>query len=519
MKNRQKNDPYSATIASSIETKGIKTRPRTVKTTPRSGEEVLDLVFLESLKNHVRRGARLKMGLSLLLGDLVAFSVTGGLAFGIRILFGMDWHFELAAQSLLIAVPSVIVYMLRGLYPGLGIGPTEELKYLSYTTSTVTIGVTALTFFLRNAMDFSRLTIALTWFLSLILVPVFRSLVREIGSKLEFWGCPVVIIGYGNTSQQLVRYLQKNRKIGYEPVLILNGFEETVTEFEGVPIQPATAVLNKNFSKIIGVQTAILVATDVSEQLITNIGRRMIGGFHRVIMLPNLKHFHTIDATAVDIGDMLGIRVHYNLSDPVAALFKQALDLSLGTFLFVLLSPVMFLIALLVKLDSKGSAFFRQERIGKHGRIFEILKFRTMTVDADQKLQDLLDGNSKALHEWVSIQKLTDDPRVTRLGQFLRRTSLDELPQLLNVMRGDMSLVGPRPIVREEVTRYGDRIAYYLQVKPGITGLWQVSGRTNLTYEERVDRDEFYVRNWSFWLDLTILARTIRVVIQGEGAH
>ena len=170
-------------------------------------------------------------------------------------------------------------------------------------------------------------------------------------------------------------------------------------------------------------------------------------------------------------------------------------------------------------MDSTGGVFYGHKRIGKGGREFTAWKFRTMVVDADLKLKEYLERNPESLAEWDATHKLKDDPRITWLGRILRRFSLDEFPQLWNVIKGEMSLVGPRPIVADEIHHYGNRFDPYTWVKPGMTGLWQVSGRNDTTYEERVSLDEYYVRNWSMWLDVYILARTVAIVLRRKGAY
>ena len=184
---------------------------------------------------------------------------------------------------------------------------------------------------------------------------------------------------------------------------------------------------------------------------------------------------------------------------------------------YILLAFLIF--AILVKLDSPGPVFFRQVRIGRFGRKFPVYKFRTMVQNADQVLQDYLDKSPELRVEWLATHKLKQDPRVTRLGALLRTWSIDELPQLWNILIGDMSLVGPRPIVDAEVEKYGKCFELYIQVRPGLTGLWQVSGRNNTTYERRVELDEFYVRNRSLKLDLQILLKTVLVVLKKDGAY
>ena len=183
------------------------------------------------------------------------------------------------------------------------------------------------------------------------------------------------------------------------------------------------------------------------------------------------------------------------------------------------LVPVFLIIAAIVRFSSEGPIFFSHRRIRKHGEFFSMWKFRTMCVNSAEVLEDYLHTHPEARAEWVNAHKLRFDPRVTAIGAFLRRTSLDELPQLFNVFRGTMSLVGPRPIVAAEVEKYGPYFAQYCKVKPGVTGLWQISGRSKVTYDERVQLDCRYVREWSLLGDLRILARTLTSVVNQDGAY
>jgi exopolysaccharide production protein ExoY len=201
-----------------------------------------------------------------------------------------------------------------------------------------------------------------------------------------------------------------------------------------------------------------------------------------------------------------------------AAVSKRVLDVIGAVILGLVFSPLMLVIVLLMR-KADGSVIYRHRRVGRRGQMFSCLKFRTMVPNADQVLRDLLENNPELQAEWVRDHKLRHDPRVTRLGRFLRRTSLDELPQLLNVLRGEMSLVGPRPVIREELLRYGRNVGTYLAAKPGITGLWQVTGRNNTDYRRRVVLDTYYVRNQTLLLDLYILAKTTGVVLGGNGAY
>ncbi len=185
----------------------------------------------------------------------------------------------------------------------------------------------------------------------------------------------------------------------------------------------------------------------------------------------------------------------------------------------IILSPLLLLVAAVIRLDSRGPALFRQIRVGRGGRDFEMLKFRTMQLGAEEELEEVIHGAPDHLVTTQQYQKILQDPRLTRLGRNLRRSSIDELPQLWNVLKGEMSLVGPRPFIPHQRSYYGDTFYDYIRFRPGMTGLWQVSGRSRLSFMERVQLDEYYLHNWSVWLDLRILARTIWVVMRGEGAY
>jgi len=215
--------------------------------------------------------------------------------------------------------------------------------------------------------------------------------------------------------------------------------------------------------------------------------------------------------------DVTFLTFNNNHDRPFAQLMKRALDVGLAGTLLLMIAPFMLCLALLIRRDG-GPVLFRQRRIGRNGERYACLKFRTMRVDADQVLQDLLINNPAVAAEWALRQKLAHDPRITALGHILRKTSLDELPQLINIVRGEMSLVGPRPIVPSEVSRYGDHIAYYYETRPGLTGLWQVSGRSETSYDRRVQLDVWYVRNWSVWHDIIIMLKTIPALLLRRGA-
>ena len=209
----------------------------------------------------------------------------------------------------------------------------------------------------------------------------------------------------------------------------------------------------------------------------------------------------------------------FGLLDARAQRIKRILDVMLAAALLVLALPFALAIAVAILLETRGPVFFVHTRIGKGHRLFRLWKFRSMVVDADTVLQQHLERHPDLLSEWSATHKLKDDPRVTRVGRLLRRSSLDELPQLWNVLGGDMSMVGPRPIVEEEIPKYGPAFSLYSQVRPGLTGVWQVSGRSDMSYRRRTELDSEYIQNWTPGTDLAVLARTVRVVLFGHGAY
>jgi undecaprenyl-phosphate galactose phosphotransferase len=216
--------------------------------------------------------------------------------------------------------------------------------------------------------------------------------------------------------------------------------------------------------------------------------------------------------------DVLLMTCCNKLEQSVSRVMKRSFDVAVSGTMLLLASPIMLAIGLLVRSDG-GPALYGHPRIGQKGKVFSCLKFRSMVTDGDAALREYLAATPDAQAEWEATRKLKFDPRITRIGRFLRKSSLDELPQLFNVLRGDMSLVGPRPIVKEEVVNYEKDISHYYNVRPGITGLWQVSGRNDVTYAQRVKMDSWYVRNWSLWQDIAILFKTFPAVFKRDGAY
>jgi Undecaprenyl-phosphate galactose phosphotransferase WbaP len=205
--------------------------------------------------------------------------------------------------------------------------------------------------------------------------------------------------------------------------------------------------------------------------------------------------------------------------DPASRTSKRLFDIAIASILLPAALLMGLIIAAAIKLETPGPVFFAQTRVGRGNRRFRLWKFRSMAANADSVLESHLRKDPEHFAEWATMHKLKNDPRVTRVGRFLRRSSLDELPQLWNILRGEMSMVGPRPIVEDEIPKYGAKLALYARVRPGLTGLWQVSGRNDTTYRKRVDLDAEYILRWSFWKDAMVLLKTVQVVLLGHGAY
>jgi lipopolysaccharide/colanic/teichoic acid biosynthesis glycosyltransferase len=369
---------------------------------------------------------------------------------------------------------------LLGLYPGYGLDQTEELRRQTYALlaagAITAISVVAL----QIGHQMSRPTLALGFGTLLLLSPLVRQLVKAQMIQAGLWGKPIVLIGSGEPGMGFARLLKKERGLGLRPVAVFDRIHQ------------------KYLARLVDLASY---------------------GFKHVVVISALGGITNSATVARDFAGTFGVEIKHNLLDPWARRVKYALDLCGVVAGGFLISPLLLLIAAAIKLDSPGPVFYRHRRLGARDEHFRCLKFRTMHADAERLLDEHLQDNPHLRVEGEQNQKLRDDPRVTRVGRFLRKTSLDELPQLWNVLRGEMSLVGPRPIVDAEVLKYGDVYALYKRIKPGMSGFWQVSGRSDTSYDERVLLDAYYVRNWSVWLDLVILARTVSSVMRGRGAH
>ena len=364
----------------------------------------------------------------------------------------------------------------------------------------------------------SRLWWGLSWSLTLPSLVLLRMGMRTILRRQKLWLRPTIIIGVGPNAADAVLALQSQPEMGLQVLCFVDaGGAEHVTAPQTHPRLSVDKL--PSIAKQPGVQWVIALEHSQSEQREFWLRQLAQWGVPDISVIPAMRGvpLHGTDMSHFFSHEVALLRMRNNLRRWPARMTKRIFDTFIAAVLLALISPLIMCIGLMVRRDG-GPAIFAHPRIGKNGKVFNCLKFRTMVVDAEHLLESMLQQNPELQNQWDNDRKLRNDPRVSRIGMILRKTSLDELPQLLNVLRGEMSLVGPRPVVRAELSKYRDDLGYYLMVRPGMTGLWQVSGRNDLDYDTRVYLDSWYVKNWSLWQDQIILFKTVDVVLRRVGA-
>ena len=318
----------------------------------------------------VNNSARFRMGFFLLMVDAISFLIAGFLAVALRIVFlNESLRVDLFPQIIPVLLLSIIFFGLVGLYPGIGISPVEELRKLVTTTTLVVIALAGMSFWFRNAEDYSRLTLGLTWAFSIFLLPIGRDITRIAGLRLNLWGEPVAIVGFGKQGQWALEYFQHNRKLGLRPavVLDLNGTNKIVDP-NIIILRLDDLLLGKRLDQFTGVKTAILVMSDVPADFLNYITNNKQGGFDRLILIPNLEQVSSYGVQSFDFGGVLGLEVRHNLLDIRQQTLKRTMDILSVSIGGLIIFPLLLLVALLVALDSRGSVLYGQSRIGKGGR-------------------------------------------------------------------------------------------------------------------------------------------------------
>ena len=420
-----------------------------------------------------------------------------------------------AVYLLIIPVVILLCNNLSGLYsghffyPGVGIGKVRELKHL---TLNIFIGYTAFFAFAALTGRWDHFLLK-SLFCSLVLtlpMSVFcRFACRHLLNRFPCTRTRVLIAGAGTAGRAVAREITRDNYYGFEVAGFLDD-NCTGNDIAG-PVSRAVEIAVEK-------QIHFLIIC-MPPQYLTEYFNALLSHFHHIIFASSRHILPVMWTRSLALGYTAAFEINNRLQFKMFLVCKKIIEIVLALLVLPFIVIIGSVIAILVKITSAGPVFYRADRIGKNGRKIRILKFRTMYRNADDMLEEILENDPVLKKEWLSKFKLTDDPRITPLGKFLRKTSLDELPQFWNVLTGDMAIIGPRPIVEAEKHYYGADFHLFSVVKPGITGLWQISGRNDLDYSERVNLDVYYVRNWSLWLDYFIFLKTIVNVLARRGAY
>ncbi len=434
---------------------------------------------------------------ALLLGDLIVY-----------------WYHGIPVSvrySLLLLPVWCMGAVVTGQAPGWGLGAVEELRRIELMLAAL-FAAAGITAFLLRGMP-SRIVFLFSYAFCAVLIPFGRMFTRKVLRKARWWGCPAVLYGGREQIEQMLSVLRTEVSIGYNPCGLF-GDDIPPEGLNGVPWLGALPETTDRAS------VAIASIAHLRNHGLVEFIDHTLACYRKVVLLPDLSERVFAWVVPRDFNGMVGLEVSRNLLVPFAAGIKLAYELLLALLFLPLWLPLVLILALLVYAGDRRNPFYTQVRVGRHGRTFKAIKLRTMVPNADDLLEEVLDKDADLRAEWQRFYKLRKDPRITPLGRFLRRFSLDELPQLFNVLRGEMALVGPRPLpIYHDAELSEESRTLRNKVRPGMTGQWQISGRSDCGLQEMELWDKFYVRNWSVWMDLYILARTLRVVFIYHGAY
>ena len=463
-------------------------------------------------KAHFRRTSSFVSGTALMLTDTLAIMLSIGIGFFIvNAIYPPFINFKSFVNYAIYVPLILIVFYAAGLYPGILLAPQTEVKRFSICSFFAFIGISSSINVEMKERYPIAIALLVAWPFATILLPVGREMFRHIFGKLRWWGVPAVIYTKKADDLLIADRLIDRPNYGYRPALIVTQTKTLKKEYRGIPVLKTDPKL-LSIIKQLNIKVAILC--DYEDNI-----EKIHASYRYVITVPKKQSMITTSLHMRDFGGIIGYASTNYLTKSFSKLTKRILDIALCIIAAPFALVLTLIIALLIKIDSRGPVFFGHKRIGKNHKEIKCWKFRSMYADADVRLKKILETDPVRAEEWEKNRKFSDDPRVTRIGKFLRKTSLDEIPQLWNIFKGDMSFVGPRPVTLGELEKYGGAVEYVLSVTPGLSGMWQVSGRSDTDYDERIALDSYYIQNWSIWLDLWIVVKTIWVVLVGKGAY
>jgi Undecaprenyl-phosphate galactose phosphotransferase WbaP len=412
----------------------------------------------------------------------------------------------------------ILLFQAFHLYPGVSLAPAEELSRSTIGSLIAYGGIVFSRYIEDSEFDAISAAFIISFIFCSLSIMICRGAMQTLLRMTNLGGIPTVVYGGGRVGRLVADRLLNSTKKGYTPVLILDDDPAVGEEYRGIPVIHDTS-LGPEIVKRFNIKVAIVAMPSLDQKSLTRLLNYSVSAFRYNIFIPEFFGITNIWMSVRDFDGVLGLATSHKLKMFWNLGIKRFLDLAIVGIGGLILLPLLLIIALAVKISSPGPVLYGHTRLGLGGRHFTAYKFRSMVNDADAQLENLLASDPEARAEWEAHHKLHRDPRITGIGKFLRRTSFDEFPQLINILKGDMSLVGPRPIVDDEVEKYGEDYERIFSVKPGLTGLWQVSGRSDTNYAERVAFDTYYLQSWSVWLDLWVLYKTVGVVIRGKGAY
>lgn len=457
------------------------------------------------------------VNLFLLISDLIGFAISFGLITLVRMwILRVDTPLlfdpQVLRTLLMLASLSIFMFMVKGLYPGRGRISVIELKEITEALFAAYAIVSVYIFINSRSYDFSRSIYLLSGIFEIGIITIGRILVRKmIVSVFSWWGEPVAIIGSSGDIKTIIRKLLNCRRLGFRPAIGLSVDNlMPSSEFAGVRIQSWSIAEQKRIAKKINTVILAIPTTDLRKTyplIYHSVGLK----FRKSIFILDNDIYGSMMAQPIDLNGQPAVISHQSLFNTSLRIVKWSFEILACLLLAIPFLILGLIIAILIKIDSEGPVFHQQERIGKDLKPYKLFKFRTMYVNSDKILSRIL-SEPEINEEWEKYHKLKYDPRVTRVGSWVRRYSLDELPQFINILRGEMSLIGPRPLVQTEIDQMGEVANIVFKVRPGLTGWWQVNGRNNLSFEERTQLDVYYVFNWSLWLDAYIVIKTFWVI-------
>ena len=446
-------------------------------------------------------------------GDYIAIILAEKIVWELTsLILGEDFKLIIPKMYFYIWIPAVFIFFLfyanahKRMIPHF-----EVIKNTFCATFYATVAAIFILYLIHSVNDLSRFFVITLFIISFILVGVIHQVLIIIFNKMDILKEPVLFIGANEQTRTIINFFKHNNCFG---IRVLGVMGEDFADNYANDLKKTVEIMQKT-----KVKTVIISSSNIEKmsKVVTDIQPFV----KNIVFTPNLSNIPiaNMEINKLPIENVVLLNVKNNLALRRNKIIKYIFDMVLTIIGTICISPILICIAIWIYKDSPGPIIFKHMRVGKDGKIFPCYKFRSMCVDAKEKLEELLQNDPEARAEWERDFKLKHDPRITKSGAFLRRTSLDELPQIFNVLKGEMSLVGPRPIIKDEMERYGNHIDDYLMVKPGIAGIWQCSGRSDTTYQERVQMDSWYVRNWSVWLDIMILWKTIEAVVAKKGAY